>query len=180
MLLIHIVPMLYPYTLILDTSELFTLWEDCESGGDRFTSSCYPGRIIAFASLADLKRYAVDKQLPVSWDEAGSFDADHFDSVLISMKPGQAYSIEQCATILEGWNFLEDFCRTLSQDTKMPRSGGARSVYEKLFYGNNLPSVTPVGKCYEPMFDVDELEDLYDALDGPLRLLRSKSSIASQ
>lgn len=172
--------MLYPYKVILDTEELFLLWEDCELGGDRFTPSCYPGRIIAFASLADLKRYAVDKQLPVSWDEAGIFDTDHFGSVLNSMTPGQARSIEQCATLLEGWNVLEDFCRTLSQDTKIPKSSGARSVYEKLFYGNNLPAVTPVGKCYEPTFDSDELEDLHNALDGPLRLLRSKSWIASQ
>jgi len=138
--------MLYPYKVFCGNTELIMLWEDCKSGGDRFVVSRYPGRIIAFSSMEDVKQYAIDKQLDVSWDETGTLDLNWFDNTLASLRPGRKCSVDTCEILLEGWNFLEDFFRTLSLDITALKSDELRRPYEKIFYGNNLSSITPMVK----------------------------------
>jgi hypothetical protein len=36
----------------------------------------------------------------------------------------------------------------------------ASYIYEKLFYGNNLPSITPIGEHYIPSWSNDELIEM--------------------
>jgi hypothetical protein len=37
---------------------------------------------------------------------------------------------------------------------------GAEKIYDKLFFGNNLPAITPAGVSYEPVWSHDEIETL--------------------
>lgn len=49
----------------------------------------------------------------------------------------------------------------------------ADKCYDKLFYGNNLPSVTPPGEHYSPHFDDHEQRVIHEILDRGRVILAS-------
>ena len=49
-------------------------------------------------------------------------------------------------------------------DRVLLADGAAGAAYEKLFFGNNLPAVTPAGASYTPLWDVAELARLSHTL----------------
>jgi hypothetical protein len=46
------------------------------------------------------------------------------------------------------------------------------SGYDKLFWGNNLPVVTPPGEFYVPAWSDEELAELHRILSDGMRLIR--------
>ncbi|MHC4251842.1 MAG: hypothetical protein ACYS9X_22205 [Planctomycetota bacterium] len=54
--------------------------------------------------------------------------------------------------LLDVWNLGEDFARSLD----LPRSRRNMDLYDRLFWGCNLPSVTPPGQHYVPDFSDEE------------------------
>jgi len=47
-------------------------------------------------------------------------------------------------------------------------------VYEKLFWGNNLPAVTPKGFHFDPEWSPDEIAGLATVLRAGLKLFKSR------
>ena len=97
--------------------------------------------------------------LQVSDEATVFFDIDAMLRALAGLRDGRASSISTCKQLLDGWNLLEDLARSL--DLAM-NEGSARDkqvqskAYQKLFWGNNLPAVTPEGKTYLPLFLASE------------------------
>lgn len=60
-------------------------------------------------------------------------------------------SEEVCSQILNAWNLLGDIACTFSVDLEQ-RTKILDKCYDKLFYGNNLPGITPEGEDYRPYF----------------------------
>ena len=48
----------------------------------------------------------------------------------------------------------------------------AQVIYDKLFWGCNLPSMTPPGMHYEPTWSPEEITTVVEVLHSGLRLLR--------
>ena len=70
-------------------------------------------------------------------------------------------SEEVCTQLLEAWNLYGDIARNL--DATFDDDGEeAQRCYDKLFYGNNLPSITPAGERYRPYFTDDEQQLIRD------------------
>jgi hypothetical protein len=62
--------------------------------------------------------------------------------------------------LLESWNALDDMARSIGTSpipSDKSLKGKAKSIYDKLFYGNNLPSVTPPGEKYRVTLTREEL-----------------------
>lgn len=64
-------------------------------------------------------------------------------------------SDEICTELLNAWNLFNDIARSVgaSLDDSGPE---ASKCYDKLFYGTNLESITPVGEHYSPEFTDEE------------------------
>jgi hypothetical protein len=166
--------MLYPYKVTYDRVIVFFLWEDRDSGGDRFIVSKENGEVIAMRSEEDLRDYASAHSLEIVWSDVSEFDIDQFLHVLSDLKPGHRCEGKVCEILLDGWNLIEDFFRTFDVNLDKLKSDVLRHVYKKLFYGNNLPSVTPEGEHYEPVFDGYEVHQLQTEMKKSISLVGSK------
>jgi hypothetical protein len=82
-------------------------------------------------------------------------------------------SDDTCAQLVNAWNLLGDIARSVnaSLDDRGPE---ADNCYNKLFYGNNLPSITPPGEHYSPYFEDQEQRVITEILDRGRVILASR------
>jgi len=57
---------------------------------------------------------------------------------------------------------FDDVCRVRSAECSLygTVSHRAQTIYEKVFYANNLPTITPPGEHYEPEWSGWKLEEM--------------------
>ena len=75
---------------------------------------------------------------------------------------------------MAAWNLFSDVAHS------MPDKGSAfehldsqPTIYDKLFWGNNLPSMTPEGMHYSPEWSAAEVASLAEILSAGLDLFES-------
>lgn len=81
-------------------------------------------------------------------------------------------SDDTCTQLLNAWNLLDDIARSVKASLN-DRGPKADKCYDKLFYGNNLPSITPPGEHYGPYFDDHEQRLISEILDRGRMILAS-------
>jgi len=80
-----------------------------------------------------------------------------------------------CEKALNAWNLFSDVGRSIYErgisfdqlDRQFP------GIYDKLFWGSNLPSMTPSGRHYEPEWSQVELAALAEVLSAGLAMFES-------
>ena len=82
-----------------------------------------------------------------------------------------------CPVFLNAWNLLGDVSVSVGGNFDANKRQ-TKKIYQKLFWGNNLPSITPKGKHYEPTWTLRELKIIRRVLRYGLRLFRSKLCFA--
>ncbi len=65
-----------------------------------------------------------------------------------------------CKIILNFWNILNDIVYSFGEKIPDERTRRSDRCYNKLFWGNNLPAVTPAGKHYTPVFTRKERKNI--------------------
>jgi hypothetical protein len=78
--------------------------------------------------------------------------------------------------MLAAWNLFADVAISVENrglafkhiDSQLPKT-----IYEKLFWGSNLPSMTPEGAHYDPGWSLDEIHSLAEILGSGLQMLKS-------
>lgn len=125
--------------------ELFLLWYS----EDYFDGFCLDSdnRLAAFRSNADLADFAQQKGITLSDAQSHHFD---LDAVIDWIEKPRTLSLD-CNKILNAWNFGEDVRQSIRGHTAR-LSKQAYRVYEKLFWGCNLPAVTPENCEYIPIW----------------------------
>lgn len=121
-------------------------------------------RIITFASVTDIRAFAAGKSIDIA-DEEPSIH--NFDCVVrwLSLNGKRTRRLRasgvNCHEFLSCWNLLDDIKRSLTNITAtwLPRK--ELHVYMRLFWGSNLPAVTPPGEHFTPYW-----------LDWETRLMR--------
>src|SRR5271157_1951201 len=80
------------------------------------------------------------------------------------------------AAFLDAWNFLDELAGLHNgADTLYTRlTRGAVECYDKLFWGSNLPAVTPPRERFDPARQADELIEFRRVLEAGLGLLESE------
>jgi hypothetical protein len=73
--------------------------------------------------------------------------------------------------LLTVWNLFGDLAASVNGDFDGDRKR-TQHIYDKLFWGNNLPAVTPPGKQYTPVWSDDELLLMQEILHDGLLLFR--------
>jgi hypothetical protein len=150
---------MYPYAYTYKGKKTILIWQT--NGRDTF-KLVSPKRLLQAPTLMNLKRQLRTEAAQVHWSERAEIDFDKFWTALENLRSNRASSRRTCSVLLKGWNFIEDMGRTfnLKKEMKRLRSKLLDKAYEKIFYGCNLPSVTPNGKSYSPLWSTAEIKAL--------------------
>lgn len=80
---------------------------------------------------------------------------------------------------LNAWNFLDNLASLHEgADSAFNRLSHEAACYDKLFWGNNLPAITPAGEFYRPSWRDEELAEIRSVFEAGLDLLNDELRVA--
>lgn len=125
------------------------------------------GRLLTFPALGDLQNHAERRGLVVDLQTNGEpLDLDHVQRWL-----GAAHKTTvDCQVFLEAWNLFSDIASAVQGKQAHIDDQKESRIYEKLFWGNNLPALTPPGKHYAPVWTKSEVGRLRSVLNRGMQL----------
>jgi hypothetical protein len=142
----------------------------------------YTADLDGFLRVPDGRLVVVDTPealgVPLVVPEPVGYD---FDRIRVWCAAPDAGGVD-CRAFLDAWNFLDDLTGLhTGADTPHTRlSRGAAGVYDKLFWGNNLPAVTPAGARFEPSWSPEELAALRRVFESGLCALATELAGSAQ
>lgn len=132
------------------------------------------GRIPTFKSKKAIKAYAKKKGLPKLTKE--DYVLHDMDQILAWIKKPKRTI--HCNNYLSVWNLLTDVAYSLNRPFKGDQKKKTiNKIYDKLFFGSNLPSVTPEGKKYRPTWSKKEKRILAKIMKAGIQLFKSRSHL---
>jgi len=151
--------MIYPCIFIYKEHRKFLAWEDRDVGGDIFRKDINTECLLICESISDLKARLDEASQSRFCEELFEINFDEFWVSVKNLRVNRASSIKTCKILLDDWNIIEDLIRTVGQESDLLslRCPVLDKLYEKLFWGNNLPAVTPEGASYQPLWEQEEI-----------------------
>ena len=110
--------------------------------------------------------------VPLAATETAEYDFDRIQAWCAAPDPAGV----DCRSFLDSWNFLDDLTG-LHAGADTPHtclSRAAGGVYDKLFWGNNLPAVTPPDERYAPAWSASELAAIRGVFESGLGVLAAE------
>lgn len=177
----------FPAALRLDGRTLFVLWYSDEPDG---VVAAADGSVSAFEAFDALRASAAVRGIVIDGaapDLAADFDA--LDRWLAAPLP----TAIDCAMVNACWNLMLDFARGVddarggSGGTSGPSVSSAQclateflrshavseAIYMTLFWGCNLPAVTPPGERFEPSWSDEDARVIEEQMRCGLELMRA-------
>lgn len=168
----------YPVAFVYKSKRKVFIWETNKDEGDTFKLD-ESQHIVYADSENELKEMIGKNSIEIHWSEGAEEDFDKFFGSLSRLNTRFASSTKTCRLLLDGWNLIEDLLRTfnLKEESERLKSPVLNKAYEKLFYGCNLPSITPENKSYSPLWLADEIVLLRKELRFVWHFLRANNYI---
>lgn len=158
----------------LDSYDRYLIWYNVEEVDEDLDGVVLDaqGDIPIFDSSDALLSYAQNQNISLVTEEPILHDLDVLAqwSHIKQSSPASSATID-CDAFLSAWNLFADVSRSLGAhfDSDREKSG---EIYMKLFWGNNLPSLTPEGKCFIPTWSEDEEQVINEILSQGLQMFR--------
>ncbi len=150
----------------LDGEDAYLIWFTDEKDGVITDSN---GKISNFQNTENLVQYAEGQNLSVDVEDAILYNLDAIAEWLMNNESEEV----DCSNFIAAWNLFDDISRSVGSnfdgDHKL-----TKKIYEKLFWGNNLLSMTPEGKQYHPIWTKRELRIMHDVLHSGLSMFRNR------
>ena len=158
---------------LLDNKKFYFIWYWDEEDGVFLDSG---GKFPLFDNFEKLTIYANKHKLSIKEETIAYFDLEKVEKLL----KHKIFQVD-CIGFLNTWNLFSDISRSIGANFNSERKN-TKKIYEKLFWGNNLPAVTPEGLL--PLFQkTPRFRHLQRCLSGDelhsslaLRLLKMRSS----
>lgn len=147
--------------LLVNDQRYCLLWHYGDSALDLFATYPKTSKLLIAKSNEQLTEIATKLKLVVSDEQPQIINLNLMREVLKRLRPSRSISIPDSNFLLETWNALEDLARSAKVQflpEGISDSSQIDLIYEKLFHGNNLPSMTPAGSSYRPIFDATQLK----------------------
>ena len=157
----------YAVRYLLDGKIRFLIWHT----GDEADGACLgeDGAVSVFKTLAELVRCAQAHDLsPLELGEQHFHNLDVVRVWLKRKRPGQI----NCEAFLNAWNLLGDVSASVDSGFD-PDRDRTRNIYHKLFWGSNIPAITPPGKYFTPLWSGAEVLVMRDILGAGLARFRN-------
>jgi hypothetical protein len=150
----------------LNHSNIYLIWYSDESDGIVLGED---KKLLTFSNQKLLRSFAEKQKIKLQKVGAALHNMDIVQTWL--WNPTRRID---CFEFLLAWNLFTDVSTSLNENFKGNRKSIIRNmVYDKLFFGNNLPSITPVGKKYFPKWSLIEIAVLSSILKDGLRILKN-------
>lgn len=137
----------------------FVLWQEGEKEPDRYILESGSQRLLWARTIETLLEHAAKRRLEVVDQEVHCVDMDAVFKVLTHLRSDRTASQRSCEHLLSGWNSVEDLAKSLDiplKDFESDEKEILHTAYDRTFWGNNLPAVTPAGQSYHPLFPKEE------------------------
>ncbi|MDJ1484116.1 hypothetical protein QNI16_26700 [Cytophagaceae bacterium YF14B1] len=149
----------------LDQKDRYLIWIQDETDQVLVETD---GLIPVFNSETALAKYAAKKYVEIVNEEPVFCDLDYLSNWI-----AQPNNPIDCQMFLSIWNLFTDIASGINRSfTGNEKDKLTNKVYDKIFYGNNLPSVTPEGKYYIPVWTKAERGRLIEIMSEGIALLR--------
>lgn len=163
----------------LDEEDRYLIWITHEVDKDRIATNS-ADKVLVFSTPQKALQYADQQGWKIDLESPVLYDLDYVKDWLEQPDPDDV----DCVEFLHAWNLFNDVAYSLSliQPEGNDFIAGTELtnlVYDKLFWGNNLPSVTPEGKEYIPIWPAEHVEELKRVLDAGLKMFREHIQIVS-
>ena len=141
----------YPVRFRFDHKERWLLWHTVgDAEGDEpdgvVVDQC--GSVLIFRTEQSLLAYAASTELTLTdKNNSAFFNLDTVVKWINRKRPAKL----DCVGFLDAWNLLTDISLTVGGRFD-PDKAKTRKIYSKLFWGSNLPAVTPIGRQYTPLW----------------------------
>lgn len=142
----------YLCELHLDRRRLYVVWySDAVDRLVRFKDK----KIASFADEHQVRAFCRENGISLMLEPPAVY---YFDKMAAWCDSPTAGSIQPTA-FLNAWNMLEDV-HGFKLDVHLHDASSQRAskIFDKLFFANNLPAVTPAGASYEPTWSEDEVD----------------------
>ncbi len=149
----------------LDQRDRYLLWYFNERDGVVVDATKH---IPVFRAQADLRAYAAAHDLPIKQEQPILHDLDTVTRWLRRKRPTRI----DCHAFLAAWNLLADVSASVS-GTFDPDKASTERIYGKLFWGSNLPALTPPGEHFVPYWSGKERQEMREVLREGLFLFRN-------
>jgi hypothetical protein len=153
----------------LDGQQRFFIWYTDEKDGVVVDAN---SQLVTFESDFNAAHFARLREISLEDDVPTFFD---LEQVSIWCKSPNAEVVD-CKRFLDAWNLFDDISSSCNEPTITfdQVSNRENDLYNKLFFGNNLPSITPAGEHYEPEWTEEEIKRLHEVLNLGLHELRHR------
>jgi hypothetical protein len=157
----------FPLLYRLREEARFLIWI---SNGDDSVLVDADGSVPSFKDLRTLESFAEQNGIQLESEPPVIHDLDWVAGWRI------AHATEiKCVQALDAWNLFRDVAASVqakgAEFAKLDRNEPL--IYDKLFWGNNLPAMTPEGQSYVPQWTLQETQLLAAVLSAGLDLFES-------
>ena len=154
--------MLYPVQIALSGRTFFALWYRSDTDGFLLRT---PGKLRTFPERHTAEVFCREQGYTPSSEES-LFS----DTVLAELQSG----VVDCQAVLNWWNLLSDLAHTVGQPFPGDCTHGpTQDLYNKLFYGCNLPALRQDGPLFTPTGNAEERKTMQQVLEAGFSLLRN-------
>ncbi|MGI4789410.1 MAG: hypothetical protein ACRYFS_11245 [Janthinobacterium lividum] len=164
----------YPYWYRLDSADAYLLWytdvspDGVDPDGVVLDEA---GFILTFRHVDDLRQEAARRGLPV--EPRVDPEPLDLDAIALWLATARKTNVD-CETFLNAWNLFSDLASTIQGGPAHIDGQREGQIYHKLFWGNNLPVVTPPGKHYDPLWSKSDVGKMRNVLGVGMRLFRDR------
>jgi hypothetical protein len=163
---------IFPYQLSNEVRYLIWVSDAEDSKKDHFVIDSR-GAIVSFTGLEALASYAAEENLSLLTSSMAPLNLD-----LIVEWLSANSDLPECNVLLNAWNAYSDADTSAQKKSTFSKLNFAnRHLYDKLFWGNNLPSVTPEAEHYDPTWNYEERIALRSIFTTGMDLFISSVSI---
>lgn len=152
--------------LTLDTTTHLVVWYTGNPDGFLVSPK---QKLLCFKDAEDARQFAKSQGLVFLKEAPALYDFDRIAQWLPQANPAQI----NCPAFLNAWNFFTDLAASTNSTTLNDTGPELNTIYDKIFRGNNLPSITPEGKHYEPAWSPEEARSLARLFANGINLLRT-------
>ncbi|MBQ7232479.1 MAG: hypothetical protein IJX07_04545 [Bacillales bacterium] len=150
---------------ILENQSFYTIWyNDKLDGFLTFQNKSFRNKIMTFYNQNSLLQYLTRNQMKLATHRVTVINCDMV----------QLYKTNfDCNLLLDFWNIITDVACSIKVDFLGDhREDSITNIYNKLFYGCNLPALRGNGELYFPEWSVSEIAILHEIVSNGLMILQ--------
>lgn len=152
----------FHFTFLINVHEYHCIWYTSEKDG--FLTEC--NKLNYFTSIEKLQQFIEGNNIILNEDHA-----------VLSIDEAKKWLDEKekvinCNYFLNFWNCISDLAYSMGEKFYGDQDKGIlNKIYNKLFYGNNLPAITPKGKKFFPEWNDEEIREITKVIKDGLRIV---------